>query len=189
MKHNLYDMMALDIYLSSLSDSEYDAIKDEIQSDAHSSMPPLLSWDIYSEGYTQQMDEAQREQDIIKVISMAKKLNWKNDINRIFDKEQFDAILVTDINQRIIWVNQGFTTMTGYAKSDAINKTPRFLQGEETSENTKRKITAKLKRNKPFTEVITNYRKNGTPYQCEVKIFPLYNDKTTHFIALEREVG
>jgi hypothetical protein len=40
----------------------------------------------------------------------------------------------------------------------------------------------------PFTEVITNYRKDKTPYKCEVKIIPLYKEKVTHFLAIERKV-
>lgn len=180
--------MALDLYLSATDDHTYDAIKGQIYKETYTNMP-LLSWDVYSEGYAKAIDNAQREQDIMKVKTMAEKLSWKNDINDIFVNQDFEAILVTDIHQRIIWVNEGFTTMSGYSKSDALDRTPAFLQGAGTSKATKTSIKLQLKSNKPFTEVITNYRKNGEPYECEVKIFPLYNNETTHFMALERQVG
>ena len=78
--------------------------------------------------------------------------------------------------------------MTGYSKKFAINKTPNFLQGENTLKTTKKRIRTKLELLKPFTEVITNYRKDKTPYKCEVKIIPLYKEKVTHFLAIERKV-
>nr|WP_321233093.1 PAS domain-containing protein [uncultured Psychroserpens sp.] len=187
MKHNLSNMMALDIYLSSLSETEYDKISHHIRNE--SARLPLLSWDIYSENYMGKLKTAKREQDLLKVKQMANQLDWQNDMNDIFDQQRFEAIVITDINQNIIWINDGFTTMTGYSKKEVLHKTPRFLQGPKTSDETKQNISVKLKNDKPFTEVITNYKKDGNSYKCEVKIFPLFNKETTHFIALERQVS
>ncbi|WP_298758407.1 PAS domain-containing protein [uncultured Psychroserpens sp.] len=188
MKNNLSNMMALDIYLSSLSKEDFETVSSKIDYDSSKRLP-LMSWDIYSDSLMLKRKKAQREHDILKVRSLAKKLNWQNDINAIFNEQQFEAILITDIDQKIIWVNQGFTAMTGYSKVDALNKTPHFLQGPETSNDSKERIRAKLNAITPFTEVIINYRKDKTPYKCEVKIFPIGNDEATHFIALERQVS
>ena len=68
--------------------------------------------------------------DIEQVKSFAKKSKWKNKIDGIFQNQDFEALVITDINQKILWVNNGFTEMTGYSKKFAINKTPNFLQGE-----------------------------------------------------------
>ena len=78
--------------------------------------------------------------------------------------------------------------MTGYSKKYALHKTPSFLQGEATQGLTRNRIRKKLELLKPFTEVIVNYRKDNTPYKCEVKIIPLYKDKVTHFLAIEKKV-
>jgi len=77
--------------------------------------------------------------------------------------------------------------MTGYSKKFALNKTPNFLQGEATETETKKRIRTKLEHLKPFTEIIVNYRKDKTPYKCEVKIIPLYKDRVTHFLAIEKK--
>ena len=79
--------------------------------------------------------------------------------------------------------------MTGYSKNFAINKTPKFLQGKGTSVQAKHSIKEKLLKDKPFKEIIVNYKKDKTTYSCEVKIIPLYNEGTTHFIAFEKKVG
>ncbi|GGD23694.1 PAS domain-containing protein [Hyunsoonleella pacifica] len=189
MKHNLYNMMCLDIYLSSLSKSDYEAVSKTI-SNTSRIMVPLTSWDIYSQGYHETLNEAERLEDIKKVKAYAEKLNWQNNIDFIFEKTAFEAILITDLNQNIVWVNKGFTKMTGYLKNEVLNKTPRVLQGLKTTDDSRRKIKEKLTLNLPFTEVITNHKKDGTPYKCEVKIFPLHsNTGKTHFIALERQVA
>ncbi len=180
--------MSLDIYLSSISENNFDKIYSKIE---HNELRlPLMSWDLYSEVNSKKMIESKSFQDIIKVKSLASKFNWQNNMDSIFEKEQFEAIIVTDINQKILWVNNGFSDMTGFSKKEALTKTPRFLQGSKTSITSKQRIRKHLKTDLPFKDVIINHKKNGIPYKCEVKIFPLYNNgNKTHYIALEREVG
>jgi len=188
MKRNLADMLCLDLFLSSLNEKERKKITaEELESD-HKIMP-LLSWDIYSQHFYSEAERFKKESSIKELLIMSNKLNWQNDFKEIFEEETFDALVVTDMSKNIIWVNNGFSEMTGYTKKYALEKTPAFLQGEETSEATKKRIRAKILKNKPFTDVIINYKKDNTPYKCEIKIFPLYTDKTTHFLALEREVS
>lgn len=78
--------------------------------------------------------------------------------------------------------------MTGYPKSQAINRNPIFLQGEKTSEAVKLRIRNRIQQTKPFKAEIINYRKNGSIYNCEIRIFPLIGDNSLHFLALERAV-
>lgn len=187
MKYNLLDMNTLDIYLSSLSNEEYTEIEPQILERKYKPMP-LLSWDVFTENYHKTIANASKNTEINKVLALAKEYNWQNDLLSTFKNNDFEALIITDKNQKIIWVNNGFTEMTGYSKKYAINKTPRFLQGPETSISTKNRIRTKIKLDKPFTDIITNHRKDSSTYKCEVKIFPLYNDETTHFIAFEKQV-
>lgn len=190
MKYNLCNMMGLDIYLSSLTKSEYEAVSGEICGTSRVNTP-LLCWDIYSQSYIDTLSELERIQDISQVKSYAKKFEWNNAIDSIFKNELFQAIIITDLNQKIVWVNKGFSKMTGYTKTEVLHKTPKILQGAETSISSRQNIRKKIALNAPFKEIITNYKKSGESYECEVKIFPLHssNDKNTHFIALERKVG
>ena len=187
MKYNISNMMSLDIYLDSLQDIEYKKIISETPS-ADQNVMPLKSWDIFSEDYNATIENSKLLNDIEQVKSFAKKSKWKNKIDGIFENEDFEALIITDINQKILWVNNGFTEMTGYSKKYALHKTPSFLQGEATQGQTRNRIKKKLELLKPFTEVIVNYRKDNTPYKCEVKIIPLYKEKVTHFLAIEKKV-
>lgn len=187
MTNKLINMMCLDIYLSSLNELELKALDLNSNFKSVGGMP-LLSWDLYSDQHFHQLREFKRNQDILKIKDLAQTLNWTSDINKLFKNEKFEAIIVTDLRQNIIWVNDGFTEMTGYSKKEALHKTPQFLQGPKSCNIVKERIRIGLSGIEPFTEVISNYRKNQEIYECEVKIFPLYNDKTTHFIALEKRV-
>jgi len=188
MKNNLSELMCLDIYSSSLSIEEYDKIKFQIKP-SKSKYMSLLSWDIFSENYFKTLENLKIERDIKMVKSFAEKSKWKNKIDILFNNQDFDALIITDADQKIVWVNDGFTQMTGYTKTFAINKKPHFLQGIDTSQKTKKRIREKLKDLKPFTEIIINYRKDNTPYKCEVKIIPMYSDNVTHYLAIEKKVG
>lgn len=150
---------------------------------------PLLSWDIYIQQFYKNIKHLEKQTELAELNRFAEKFNWENDIDSLINENDYEAIVVTDMSQKIIYVNSGFTEMTGYTKKFAMNKKPSFLQGEATSEETKAKIRQHLKDDIPFKEVIINYKKDKTPYKCEVQIIPLFGKGTTHYIALERQVS
>lgn len=188
MERNLSEMLCLDIYLSSKSGKKNDKIKNKIKPSEFKIMP-LISWDIYSVNYLKTLKSLKAERDIEWVKAFAKKAKWKNEIDSIFNNNDFDALIITDSDQKILWVNDGFTTMTGYSKTFALDKTPRFLQGTNTLPKAKERIRNKLNELKPFTAVITNYRKDKSQYECEVKIIPISGEKANYYLAIEKQIG
>lgn len=188
MKQCLSNMMCLDIYLLGLDDTESKKIKSQIKPLITESKP-LLSWDISNENAYERITKAKRRMDIEKIKYFAGKYNWKNDINSLFLNNDFEAIVLTDSLEKIMWVNEGFTKMTGYSKQFALNKYPSFLQGEMTSTQKRKEIKMNLQTGKPFELSVINYKKDKTPYTCQVQIFPLYSNEITHFMALETQIG
>lgn len=185
MKQQLANMMCLDMFLFGLSDTAYQEVQTHIGTPtAHIML--LESWDVYMQGYHNTIENVQKNVEFQKVISLAQKFQWKNNLAQAFANNPYEALVITDSNLKIIWVNNGFTDMTGYSKSEVLNRTPQFLQGADTSSQTKKRIKDNLSQNKPCKDVLINYRKDQTQYYCEVHIIPLYNQHTTHFIAFER---
>ncbi|AUC83894.1 diguanylate cyclase [Polaribacter sp. ALD11] len=187
MKKNLASMMCLDLFIASQDQEEYAAIKD-LLAPSKSLQLPIISFDLYMDYFSTEMINLGIKNDIDIVKNFATKLQWTNNVDEIFKDEVFETIVLTNNKQEIIWVNDGFKKMTGFSKNFALKKTPSFLQGEGTCKETSTRIREKIRAKKPFKEVVLNYKKDKTPYKCEIKIFPLSYKNTTHYIALERAV-
>ena len=188
MKHELSNMMCLDIYLDQMDSDSYQELEPQL-SDTTLKSYPLMSWDFFMDNYHEKLENARKGAELDQVLAMAHKFGWTNDIKALFLEHDYDALVVTDRAQNIIWVNEGFTQMTGYTKKFSLHKTPGFLQGPKTSNSTKQRIREHITSDRPFKEVIINYKKDQTVYTCEVKVIPLKQDHTTHFIAFEKEIA
>lgn len=98
------------------------------------------------------------------------------------------AIILTDAERRILWVNHDFELITGYQFGEVFGLTPGdVLQGPETEADAIERIRAGLKSQKSFKESITNYRKNGEPYICKLVIHPVFDrfKRLVNFLAFE----
>lgn len=97
------------------------------------------------------------------------------------------AVIVTDPNRRILWVNEDFTTITGYSFQEVVGKKPSMLQGPNSEKDAIRRIRKCLESLIPFKGVITNYRKNGEEYPCKLTVYPIFDAQKvlTNFIAFE----
>lgn len=102
-----------------------------------------------------------------------------------------NAVIITDSQGRIEWVNDGFTSLTGYAMEEVRNKRPReFLNGRETDRMTIQRINEKLIAGLPFSEEIINYHKNGRPYWVRMDISPVLNSQkiVEQFISIQTDI-
>ena len=102
-----------------------------------------------------------------------------------------NAVIITDANRRITWVNAGFTRITGYSFEEAMGKHPRaLLQSEKTSLETVAAIRESLDQQRASKQVISNRHKDGHDYWIEVEIQPLLgpSDQLIGFMAIESDV-
>lgn len=89
-----------------------------------------------------------------------------------------NAVVITDSNGNVEWVNEGFTRVSGYELSEVKGKKPgKMLQGPDTSRETVNKIREDLKRNNSFQAEILNYHKDGSSYWVDITCNPLRNDQ------------
>lgn len=118
--------------------------------------------------------------------------NWSFDLNKAkrFLQNRKNTIVITCEKEKIEWVSKGFTRMTGYDSDEAIGNSPKFLQGKDTSVETRTKIRSKLNVQEKFSGKVINYRKNGERYVCKVEILPVYDTQNAlvNFVAFEQEV-
>ncbi len=90
----------------------------------------------------------------------------------------------------ILHVNPAFERMAGYPASELIGRSPRMLQGPRTSLPVRRQLLHALTRGQRFHGTLTNYRKSGESYLCEIDVRPVFNaaGQIEAFVAFEREV-
>ncbi|MFN1834807.1 PAS domain-containing protein [Balneola sp. MJW-20] len=111
-------------------------------------------------------------------------------------KHDYDSILITELDlekpgPRIVYVNSGFTKMTGYSKEEAIGNTPRMLQGEKTDPHVLERLKTRLIEGQAFFGHTVNYRKDGTEFINQWDIHPLTNDQgeITHWVSYQRDIS
>lgn len=110
-------------------------------------------------------------------------------------KHDYDSILITELSlekpgPKIVYVNDGFTRMTGYSKEEAIGKTPRMLQGEKTDRHVLDRLKERLIEGQAFFGHTVNYRKDGSEFINQWDIHPLTNaqGEITHWVSYQRDI-
>ncbi len=107
-----------------------------------------------------------------------------------------DAVLVTEaepVDQpgpRIVYVNEAFSKMTGYAAEEVLGKSPRLLQGPLSDFTALKQLGQSLRRWESHEVTTINYKKNGEPFWVNFSVTPIADSTGwfTHWIAIERDV-
>lgn len=149
---------------------------------------PLLCWDV---AHPLLRKRQEMVNDLETFAQLKARFDWQNAVDLRSALLDNLTVIVTDRAARILWVSDAFHLLTGYQSSEAVGKTPAFLQGPLTSPKSQRTIRQHLVQAQPVAVKVLNYRKEGTPYWCQVDIHPLINSQQecTHFIAYEKELA
>ncbi|HBU62968.1 MAG TPA: hypothetical protein DEB67_11085 [Oceanicaulis sp.] len=105
--------------------------------------------------------------------------------------ETDNLVIITDAQGLIEYVNPGFEKLTGYTSEEVMGRKPgEFLQGPETSAETRAKIRQQLHAGAPFYDEILNYTKSGEPYWISMSINPVRNDagELVRFISVQANI-
>jgi PAS domain S-box-containing protein len=101
-----------------------------------------------------------------------------------------NLVIITDHQEKIEWVNEGFTKVTGYSLNEVIGKTPKFMQGPETDRTALDIIHQHIQAKEPVSQEILNYTKDGRKFWVKVNINPVFDEenKLLKFVAVETDV-
>jgi len=105
--------------------------------------------------------------------------------------EQTDnAVIITDAEGVVEWVNKGFERIAGYRLEEIIGKKPgEVLHGPDTDSKTVAFMHEKISAGEAFNTEVLNYHKDGKPYWLTLDIQPVINEgKLTNFIAIESDI-
>jgi diguanylate cyclase (GGDEF)-like protein/PAS domain S-box-containing protein len=100
------------------------------------------------------------------------------------------AIMITNLEPVIEYVNPCFTAVTGYSQSEALGKNPHFLQSGLTSQELYAELWSTLANGDSWNGVLSNRRKSGETYWVESHVAPVKNDagQITHYLAIQTDI-
>jgi len=106
-------------------------------------------------------------------------------------EQSANAVLITDCDGIIEYVNPWFTRITGYASEEVLGKTPRILKSGDTHPETYKRLWDTVLSGKEWTGELLNTKKNGELYWCLEVISPLKDDcgAITHFVAVTEDIS
>ena len=101
-----------------------------------------------------------------------------------------NAVLLTDPDWRVEWVNAGFERLTGYTLDEIRGKRPGdLLWGPETDPRAKAVVEEGVRTREGFDVEILKYRKDGSTYWVRIEARPLErNGVFSGFMALELDI-
>ena len=99
------------------------------------------------------------------------------------------AILMSDTDGTIEYVNPAFESMTGYSRETAVGSTPRILKSGEMDETHYERLWETITAGDTWREEITNRHKDGSLYTTDQTIAPIVEDgEPTAFVAVQTDV-
>ena len=103
------------------------------------------------------------------------------------------SIQITDPTQPgnpLVYVNEEFVQLTGYERSEALGRNPRFLQGPGSDSETTKRIRTAIETERPITTKLRNYTAEGEPYWAKLSVTPVRdgNGIVTNYIGVQHDI-
>jgi PAS domain S-box-containing protein len=101
-----------------------------------------------------------------------------------------DAIFITETDGTIVYVNPGFEKMYGYAKDEALGKTPRILKSGTISQEVYAQLWQTLLNKQIVSGQVVNKTKDGRFLSIATSANPIVNERgdLLGFLAIQRDV-
>ena len=109
----------------------------------------------------------------------------------IIAKKTVNAVIITDVEENILWVNDAFTNITEYTLDEVKGKkTANLLQGKDTSPAHIRFMRQNIKKAIAFECDIVNYSKSGRKYWIRNQNQPQFDEagKLKYYFAIQTDI-
>ncbi|MGZ3757151.1 MAG: PAS domain S-box protein [Mucilaginibacter sp.] len=147
---------------------------------------------------TEQLNQHKSKQDhFVASVARGKELrapkgnaSLNEDLKQLAE-ENINAVIITDKEGRITWVNKSFCRLTGYSIKEVFGEKPgHLLQGPDTDKNTVAYFNKQIRAGKPFAAEIINYTKAGKSYWLKIQGQPIHDASgtLTGFFAIEEDI-
>ncbi|SDY91998.1 PAS domain-containing protein [Halopenitus persicus] len=100
------------------------------------------------------------------------------------------AILITDPEGTIEYVNPAFERLTGYSAAEATGLNPRILKSGQQDEAFYAELWDQITAGEVWDAQLTNQTKHGELFEVKQKIIPVSDEQgdITHFVGIEQDI-
>jgi len=105
-------------------------------------------------------------------------------------EQSAEAVVITDTQGGIEYVNPAFTRITGYSREEVLGQNPRVLKSGKQDPEFYQQLWETILKGQPWHGELINRRKDGSFYTEQMSIAPVMdtNGEATHFIATKQDV-
>lgn len=102
-----------------------------------------------------------------------------------------DAVMVTNIDGMIEYVNPGWERLSGYLQEEALGKRPNILKSGRHDEKFYRQMWETILAGKTWRGDVVNCHKDGTFYDAALTITPVFNDagEVINFVSVSHDIS
>lgn len=167
------------------------ALSDNVPVEFENYYPPLQTWFeirvVPAEDglamYFRDVTDLRKSREQVKLLAEC--------VSRITDMVIItESLPIEDAGPRILFVNDAFTSGTGYTAVEAIGLSARFLHGPRTQQAELDRMRLALKRGEAVRGELINYKKDGSEIWVEVDVVPVKGatGEPAYLVAVQRDI-
>jgi len=102
-----------------------------------------------------------------------------------------EAVMITDQVGTILYVNPAFSRITGYAREEAIGRTPRLLKSGRMPKGFYREMWQTIRAGRVWSGRLVNRRKDGSSFPAIETIAPILSSsgEVVRFVAVMQDIS
>jgi sigma-B regulation protein RsbU (phosphoserine phosphatase) len=158
----------------------------ELVTKANKRIPVLISVSVLPQKKPKKTDIVLLIQD----ISDKKELDKIQHMMHRAVEQSASAVLISDKNGLIVYINPKFTEITGFTSEELLGKNPKIMQSGNTPLEHYQSMWRNLLDSGEWCGEIKNQKKNGDDYWVHECVSAIKNDQdeVTHFLAIEEDI-
>ncbi|MDD4341879.1 MAG: PAS domain S-box protein [Kiritimatiellae bacterium] len=124
-------------------------------------------------------------------VTARKHANLERDRLMAAIEQSDDAVVITNAQGTIVYVNPAFCAVTGYSRQEALGQNPRILQSGVQDRAFYKAMWQTLIAGRTWRGQLTNKRKDGTLFTEVASISPVRdaNGEIVQFVAVKRDIS